>query len=53
VFLDSRHGSRSWVNSEALPPAGITATPQILPAGDHAWSDGEPTGWLKEDAAFD
>ncbi len=53
VFLDSSMAHAAWVNSEALHRAGITRdTPN--PAGGEIMrgADGEPTGWLKEDAAI-
>jgi len=53
VFLDSSMAHAAWVNSEALRRAGITrSTPN--PAGGEIvrGADGEPTGWLKEDAAI-
>ena len=53
VFLDSSMAHAAWVNSEALRRAGITRdTPN--PAGGEIMrgADGEPTGWLKEDAAI-
>jgi len=53
VFLDSSMAHAAWVNSAALRRAGITrATPN--PAGGEIVRDaaGEPTGWLKEDAAI-
>ena len=51
VFLDSSMAHAAWVNSEALQRAGITRdTPN--PAGGEIvrGADGEPTGWLKEEA---
>jgi len=53
VFLDSGMAHAAWANSEALRRAGITRdTPD--PAGGQIvrGTDGEPTGWLKEDAAI-
>src|SRR5579863_1997984 len=53
VFLDSSMAHAAWANSEALRRAGITRnTPN--PAGGEIvrGADGEPTGWLKEDAAI-
>ena len=53
VFLDSSMAHAAWVNSEALRRAGITRdTPN--PAGGEIvhGADGEPTGWLKEEAAI-
>ena len=53
VFLDSSMAHAAWVNSEALHRAGITRdTPN--PAGGEIvhGADGEPTGWLKEEAAI-
>ena len=53
VFLDSSMAHAAWVNSEALRRAGITRdTPN--PAGGEIvhGTDGEPTGWLKEEAAI-
>jgi predicted amidohydrolase YtcJ len=52
VLLNSGMAHAAWANSEALRRAGITrSTPN--PAGGEIvrGSDGEPTGWLKEDAA--
>jgi predicted amidohydrolase YtcJ len=53
VFLDSSMAHAAWVNSEALRRAGISRdTPN--PAGGEIvrGADGEPTGWLKEEAAI-
>ena len=53
VLLNSGMAHAAWVNSEALRRAGISAaTPD--PAGGQIVRDahGEPTGWLKEDAAI-
>lgn len=53
VFLDSSMAHAAWVNSEALRRAGIGRdTPN--PAGGEIvrGADGEPTGWLKEEAAI-
>jgi predicted amidohydrolase YtcJ len=53
VFLDSSMAHAAWANTEALRRAGITRdTPN--PAGGEIvrGADGEPTGWLKEDAAI-
>jgi predicted amidohydrolase YtcJ len=53
VFLDSSMAHAAWVNSEALRRAGIGRdTPN--PAGGEIVraADGEPTGWLKEEAAI-
>ncbi len=53
VFLNSGMAHAAWANSEALRRAGITRdTPN--PAGGEIvhGPDGEPTGWLKEDAAI-
>jgi predicted amidohydrolase YtcJ len=53
VFLDSSMAHAAWVNSEALRRAGITRdTPN--PAGGEIvhGANGEPTGWLKEEAAI-
>jgi predicted amidohydrolase YtcJ len=53
VFLDSSMAHAAWVNSEALRRAGITRdTPN--PSGGQIVRDasGEPTGWLKEEAAI-
>lgn len=53
VFLDSSMAHAAWVNSEALRRAGITRE-TANPAGGEIvrGADGEPTGWLKEDAAI-
>jgi len=54
VLLTSGMAHAAWANSAALQRAGITrATPD--PAGGQIvrGPDGEPTGWLKEDAAID
>jgi len=53
VFLDSSMAHAAWVNGEGLRRAGITRdTPN--PAGGEIvrGADGEPTGWLKEEAAI-
>jgi predicted amidohydrolase YtcJ len=53
VFLDSSMAHAAWVNSEALRRAGITRN-TLNPAGGEIvrGKDGEPTGWLKEEAAI-
>jgi len=54
VLLTSGMAHAAWANSAALHRAGITRdTPD--PAGGQIvrGPDGEPTGWLKEDAAID
>jgi predicted amidohydrolase YtcJ len=54
VLLTSGMAHAAWANSAALKLAGITRnTPN--PAGGEIvrGPDGEPTGWLKEDAAID
>ena len=52
VFLGSSMAHAAWVNSAALRRAGITRD-TANPAGGEIvrGSDGEPTGWLKEEAA--
>jgi predicted amidohydrolase YtcJ len=53
VFLDSSMAHAAWVNSEALRRAGITRdTPNPVGGEIVRGADGEPTGWLKEDAAI-
>jgi predicted amidohydrolase YtcJ len=53
VFLDSGMAHAAWVNSEALRRAGITRDSKDPPGGQIVrGTDGEPTGWLKEDAAI-
>jgi predicted amidohydrolase YtcJ len=53
VFLDSSMAHAAWANSEALHRAGITRDTPNPPGGEivHG-ADGEPTGWLKEEAAI-
>lgn len=53
VFLDSSMAHAAWVNSEALRRAGITRD-TADPAGGTIvrGTNGEPTGWLKEEAAI-
>jgi predicted amidohydrolase YtcJ len=54
VVLTSGMAHAAWANSAALKAAGITRdTPN--PAGGEIvrGADGEPTGWLKEDAAIE
>ena len=52
VFLGSSMAHAAWVNSDALRLAGITRD-TVNPAGGEIVRDsgGEPTGWLKEEAA--
>ena len=53
VFLDSSMAHAAWVNSEALRRAGITRDTPNPEGGEIVrGSDGEPTGWLKEEAAI-
>ena len=53
VFLDSSMAHAAWVNSEALRRAGITRDTPNPEGGEIVRSaDGEPTGWLKEEAAI-
>ena len=53
VFLGSSMAHAAWVNSEALRRAGITRDTPNPAGGEIVHStDGEPTGWLKEDAAI-
>jgi predicted amidohydrolase YtcJ len=52
VFLDSGMAHAAWANGEALRRAGITRDTPNPAGGDIVrGADGEPTGWLKEDAA--
>jgi predicted amidohydrolase YtcJ len=53
VFLDSSMAHAAWANSEALRRAGITRDTLDPPGGQIVrGADGEPTGWLKEEAAI-
>jgi predicted amidohydrolase YtcJ len=53
VFLDSSMAHAAWVNSAALRRAGITRDTPDPPGGEIVrGADGEPTGWLKEEAAI-
>lgn len=53
IFLDSSMAHAAWVNSEALRRAGITRdTPNPVGGEIVRGADGEPTGWLKEEAAI-
>ncbi len=53
VFLDSSMAHAAWVNSAALRRAGITRDTPDPPGGEIVRGvDGEPTGWLKEEAAI-
>jgi predicted amidohydrolase YtcJ len=53
VLLDSGMAHAAWANSEALRRAGISRdTPNPKGGEIVRGADGEPTGWLKEDAAI-
>jgi predicted amidohydrolase YtcJ len=54
VLLTSGMAHAAWANSAALRRAGITRDTPNPPGGEIVRGpDGEPTGWLKEDAAID
>jgi len=54
VLLTSGMAHAAWANSAALKRAGITRDTPNPPGGEIVRGpDGEPTGWLKEDAAID
>ncbi len=53
VMLNSGMAHAAWANSAALARAGITRATPNPPGGEIVrGADGEPTGWLKEDAAI-
>lgn len=54
VLLTSGMAHAAWANSAALRLAGITRDTPNPPGGEIVRGpDGEPTGWLKEDAAIE
>ncbi len=53
VFLDSSMAHAAWVNTAALRRAGISRDTPNPPGGEIVRdAQGEPTGWLKEEAAI-